>query len=236
MPVDVSVLTDCEATTAFDNFNYTENPISNSGKWTNQVLSGHSNLLADGTSVSPATTPSTDCSAYRNDTSWTTAVVGMLTITTKVGADDGLYGIYVGLEGAGLGSGTPNGYRGEIRIRVGGGADEWRIQIVNAGALSVLSSGTIQEIASGDKFAVVRTSGNAIELWWKSIGTGTWSFIVSTTDATYTAGGKVGVHINDVTAGTISQLEDLKVMNIVAASQALGAPPPPVIRVRLRAY
>lgn len=232
MPVDVSVLQACEAGTAVDTFNRTaETPISDSGKWTNQVLLGESNIDTDGTAAVPSVELD-DCSAYRNDTTWSTNVVAMLTILGKNTSDDALYGIYIALQGAGLGVGTPNGYRGEIRVRAGGSADEWRIQRFDVGVATVISSGTIQEIAAGDKFAVVR-SGSAIELWWKTGGT--WSFIVTASDATYSSGGNVGIYINDVSLSSpVSQLDDLKIANIT--TEIMGAPSPPVTRVRLRAY
>lgn len=232
MPVDVSVLTTLEAKTPIDSFGYSENPISNGGKWTNQILLGEVDLTATGTAAQPSAA-SSDASAYRNDAAATmSADMGaMVTVTSKVSTDDGVVSIYIALQGAGLGVGTPNGYIGEVRIRTTG--DEWRIQRIDVGIPAIISSGTIQEIASGDKFAVIR-NGTAIELWWKSIGTGAWSFIVSATDATYSSGGQVGLRINDLIGGSPDSLtDDLKVTNLSVVSQA---PSPGVVRVRMRAY
>lgn len=229
MPVDVSVLQALAATTALDNFDYTENPISNGGKWTVPVLSGESNLQTNG-SAAIVQSGDADSTGYRNDQNFGPDFSAMITVTTKVSTDNGLVGIHMLLQGAGLGAGTPNGYRGEVRIRTTG--DEWRIQRIDAGALTVLSSGTIQEISAGDSIAVVR-SGNNIELWW--LTGSTWTFIVSASDATYTAAGKIGVHITDLSTND-SREDNLKAQNTAAASTVLGAPSPPVIRVRLRAY
>lgn len=232
MPVDVSVLTALAATTPVDTFNRAdETPLSDGGKWTNQVLSADStiNTTSNALFVSAG---STDCSAYRNDGTGTFSanMSAMVTLLSKVSTDNGIVGIYIALQGAGLGAGTPNGYRGEIRIRTTG--DEWRIQRIDAGIPAVISSGTIQEVSTGDSFAVVR-SGNDIELWW--LTGSTWTFIVSVTDATYTLGGQIGVHVNDL--GTNDSLTDnIRGNNTAAASTTLGAPSPPVIRVRLRAY
>lgn len=235
MPVDVSVLTALEATTAIDAFGYTANPISaNDGTWTDHVETADGDLKTTG-SVVTNVAAAVDATAYRNPAGETYAsdMAAMITVTTKPPLGDGLVGIYIALQGAGLGSGTPNGYRGEIRIRTGAGTDEWRIQRLDgASGPGVISSGTIQEISSGDKFAVVR-SGSAIELWWKTGST--WSFIVTVTDATYTSGGKIGIHINDLNNAAGTELDDLKAQNTVTAVPS-QAPSPPITRIRLRAY
>lgn len=210
LAVDSSVLTALEATTAIDTFTYTENPISNGGKWTNQVLSGDANAQADGSAFTDITA-SDDASAYRNDAAATMSanMAAMITMVAKPGGDDGLVGIHIALQGAGLGAGTPDGYRGEIRVRTT--TDEFRIQRIDAGTPTVISSGTLQEVSAGDKFAVVR-SGSNIELWWKTGST--WTQVVTVSDSTYTAGGQVGLHATDLGSGGTNLLDDLKVMNL----------------------
>lgn len=211
MPVDSSVLTTLEATTAIENFNSTENPLVNGGSgrtWNTPVNSGEGAITTNGTQAA-APAVATDYTGYITDLTYNNAVGAMVSISSKNASDDGLIGLYVGLESAGLGSGTPDGYRGEIRIRSTG--DEWRIQRIDDGVATVLSSGTIQEVTAGDKMAVIRTSGNAIELWWKTGGS--WSFVVSASSSTYTAGGKVGIHITDISTNGNTG-DDLKAMNL----------------------
>lgn len=217
--VDSSVLTKLEATTAIENFDSTENPLVNGGSggtnnWTTPINTGEGAIATDGVQAfAPAV--ATDYTGFRVNT-FGTSVAAMATVPAKNASDDGLVGIYIGLQGAGLGSGSPDGFTGEVRIRTTG--DEWRIQRLDAGTLTVVSSGTIQEISAGDKFAVVR-SGSTIELWWKTGSS--WTMIVQYTSATqYTGGGKIGIHITDL--GTNGNtMDDLKVMNL-SAQKCIG--------------
>lgn len=239
MPVSVTVLTDCEATTAVDNFNYTTSPLAistNDGSWTDAVITGDTFLQADGTQAIGATAVG-QYSGYKNNSGpWGPNFVVMATLSARTDGDtgnaDGTAYLYI-LEGAGLGSGSPDGYIGEWRLRAPGTA-EFRIKRLEAGIeTATLSSGTLQEDSTGDKWALVR-NGNDLEIWWKTGST--WTFMASATDSTYTANKRIGLLTSISSIVSPAYLDDLKAMNIVTAAAALGAPSPPVTRVRLRAY
>lgn len=227
MPVDVSVLTTLEATAAIDTFTYSGNPISGgSALWSNPVVTGQDSLTANGAQAE-GNASSNACTAYRNDVTYGPDIAVMIDLFDKVSTDDGQVGIYL-LQGT---PGSPDGYLGEIRIRTTG--DEWRIKRLDGGVETTLSSGTIQEVSAGDKFAFLYSSGS-LELWWKTGGS--WTFIVAATNSTYSAVKAPGLSVNDLGAATGTDMDNLRAMTIVAASSVIAAPSPPVTRVRLRAY
>jgi hypothetical protein len=219
MPVPVSFLHLLESQTPIDTFTYTGIPISlGSANWSDQVLGGsHNPLQATGAAVM-ATNPDTDNSGWRNDQNWGPNLAMMLTMTTKGSAGNGSIGLYFGLQGAGLGTGTPNGYRGECRIR-SGSTDEFRIQRCDVGVdtqilTATIDPSTLQELIATESLAVIRV-GVQIEVWGK-FGSGVgWNFKGSIGDATYMAAGKVGILINDSTTAD-SVYDSLRVMDIPA--------------------
>ena len=189
----------CEALSPVDDFNYTSNPISaGNSNWTDSVSSGDPVLATiDSGGGGPYCLPgalTSDCTAFWNPVFWGTKVVAVLTMLYKgtENADLGL-GFF---QGAGLGSGTPNGYWGELRIR--SGTDEFRCRKVDAGVDgSLLTSGNLQETASGDKIAVT-IIGATIEMWWKSGSTWTSMFSVTDVSSPYTSSKKAAIKDNGI--------------------------------------
>lgn len=221
MPVSVTVLTDCEATSAVDNFNYTANPIStNDGSWTDSVVTGHSALRTDGSVCLGDDTVAGTYSGYKNNAGpYGPNFVAMAIVNTVMDpAADGTIYLYL-LDGAGPYGGSPNGYAVEWRLR-GSSNDEFRVKRLDAGVETTLSSGTFQEASSGDKWAAVR-NGNDIEVWWKTGSS--WTYMATATDSTYTANKRVGLLVNNASITNTARLDFLQINNIASAVDLTGA-------------
>ncbi|HSG12453.1 MAG TPA: hypothetical protein VLA22_01140, partial [Gaiellaceae bacterium] len=178
---------------SFDRRN--ENPLSDSGRWTNGIGgSAEVGLRVVSRSVL-ACTKSTICSAWRNDASYGPDSEVWATISTLPGDGNELR-LYARLQGAG--ASTYDGYL--LRASQLPGTDELYLERVDDGtALTLLTLS--RELAVGDVL-LLRVSGSTLEAWLRSGAS--WSLVGSVASSTYPGAGLIGVGMS----GTTGRLDD----------------------------
>lgn len=165
-------------TSVLDDFNRAnESPLSQAGAWSDDGSNGLqlvSNAVSSSSSNKQShrtTQPPANCEAF-------------VTIATK--PSDG-QSVNVRARISSLGT-SPNGYF--VHALASSGTDVLTIQRFDAGANTTLAT-VNQEFASGDSIGI-QIVGSRIGLWYKA-SAGSWTELTSTTDATYTAAGYIGI-------------------------------------------
>lgn len=153
-----------------------------------------SNLAAGNTSLSANID-------FRNDATYGADVEVYVTVTTKGGTNQ-YSSVFARMTT--LASGTMDGY--EVRANPAAGTDTFTIYRIDNGTATSIGSASA-EFASGDKIGI-SCIGSTIKAY--QFTGGSWSEIVSASDATYGAAGYIGlgqVHttgrLNDLYVGTI---------------------------------
>jgi hypothetical protein len=178
-----------------DSFNRrNENPLSDSGRWSNGVVGSVETGLR---LVSNALggTKTTTCTAWRNNAQYGPDTEVWARITTLPGTNN-QFRLYARLQQPG--TATYDGYM--LRTNQLSGTDQVLIDRVDNG--TIVNRLTIpQELAVGDVI-LLRVKGSTLEAWLRR-GT-TWSRLGSVVDSTYGGGGHVGVGIR----GKTGRLDD----------------------------
>jgi len=113
--------------------------------------------------------------------------------------------MYLFLRLVSIGSGTTDGYALELKL-----TDSWQLQRVDNGALTGIGLAVVSAVANGDAigFEVI---GSTLK-GYKRVS-GVWSEVLSRTDSTYSAAGKLGIG----TVATATALDDFGGGTIVTA-------------------
>ncbi len=181
------VVTPMEPLPTLDNFNRrNENPLSDSGRWSNGVI-GSSETGLRVVSNALACTRTTTCTAWRSGLGGTfgpdTEVWAR--VTTLPGTNN-QFRLYARLQQPGAGG---SGYM--LRTNQLTGTDQVFLERTDAGVI-VTRLTISRELAAGDTI-LLRVRGTTLEAWLKR-GT-TWSLLGSVADSTYAAAGHVAVGI-----------------------------------------
>jgi Fibronectin type III domain len=202
-----------------DDFNrLNENPLSDSGRWSNGVIgSGETGLYTPSNWL--ACSRSTTCTAWRNSAQYGPDSESWARIATLPGTANSLR-LYVRLQQPG--SGAADGY--ELRTIQQTGTDQVLLERLDNGSL-VTRLTLNQELAAGDTM-LLRAKGTSIEAW-RNDGS-SWSRLGLVTDSTYSTGGYTGIGLR----GTTGRLEDFGARTMggapasaPSAPQALSATP-----------
>ena len=180
---------------ALDSFNRrNENPLSDSGRWSNGVSGSVETGLRVASNALECTKTAT-CTAWRNNTQFGADTEVWARVTTLPGANN-QFRLYARLQQPG--TTTYDGYM--LRTNQLPGTDQVLIDRVDNGAF--VNRLTIsQELAVGDVL-LLRVRGSTLEAWHRR-GT-TWSSLGSVADSTYSGAGYVGVGIR----GKTGRLDD----------------------------
>lgn len=188
---------------SFDRAN--ENPLSDGGKWSNDVLgSGESGLkiVSNQLACSYASTRT----AWRNDQRYGPDTEVTVTVDTKPGVGN-VVRLYARLQTPG--SASFDGY--ELRFLHNSGTDQVLIERVDASVFTTLRT-VDQELTAGDELKL-RVIGSSIQAWrYDGLS---WSEVGEVSDSTYTGRGYVGVGLR----GTSGRLDDFR---------ATSLSPPPI--------
>lgn len=179
-------------TPTIDQFNRTENPLSDNGRWTNQIITGDANLQTDGTALAVTdTTTLHPNSAYRNDQDYGPDCEVYGTVKQLTVGPSSEYSLFLRLQGTGLGSGTPNGYEVNWRIRDHTiQSDDWRVFRFDAGVRTQIGvAAQPANVVQGDVLGGSMV-GSTITMYQNGVSR------VTQTDTTYPAAGKIGIESN----------------------------------------
>jgi hypothetical protein len=179
-------------TPTIDTFDYSANPISaHDGTWTDRIATGDGDLATNGTQCGEAIPEQTEgASAYRNNSSpGPNCEVWVVVDQVPAGSVADIQ-LFVRLQG-GIGSGTPDGYSADCRIRDHGvSQDEWRLFRWDAGTRTVIGSSVVGPNLVGGDLITVTMVNTTLGIWVNG------GLVNSTTSATYTAAGRIGVYLN----------------------------------------
>ena len=171
-----------EYATTKDNFNYTENPISNSGKWDGPLYSATRTMPnANGSAITGG-----DWGAYWTPEQWANGEVYAKLTTLVINS---VWCRVTNPKTAGLSGYAATATAGQIIL-----------SRVDAGANTNLVTVTSYPVAAGDRIAL-RARGTTLEVLWQASGSSDWVRAIRTTDATY-ASGYSGL------SGFFSQMDD----------------------------
>lgn len=128
-----------------------------------------------------------------------------------------------------IGSGTTDGY--EVEAKRTASSHEWRLGRWDDDVLTTLGATFTQALASGDLIGL-RMVGSSIEAWHKPAA-GSWTQLATRTDSTYTAAGKAGLKLGDVSDQNVTA-DDFYAQSgisptiaaVVAAATASSVAPP----------
>jgi fibronectin type 3 domain-containing protein len=182
-----------------------ESPLSDSGRWSNSILSTNE-LGFNVTSNQLACSKTTTCTAWRNDASYGPDSESWARIATLPGNGNAVR-LYVRVQSPGT-SGA-DGY--VLFFSQASGTDQVSLYRLTNGALTVLQA-VPQEIAAGDTL-LLRAHGSTLESWRRSGST--WTRLGTVSDSTYAGAGYAGVGLR----GTTGRLDDF-------GARTLGAAPP----------
>ena len=188
------IVTPVEPLPTLDAFNRrNENPLSDSGRWSNGIIgSVETGLRVQSNAIE--CTKTTTCTAWRNNASYGPDTEVWARVTTLPGTNNG-FRLYARLQGAGS---SQTGYM--LRTNQLAGTDQVLLDRLD-GATIVNRLTIARELAAGDTI-LLRVKGTTLEAWLKR-GT-TWSLLGSVADSTYAAVGRVGVGIR----GKTGRLDD----------------------------
>ena len=167
-----------------------ENPLSEGGNWAALNSSSTNNLILVSNAASVSGTGATIDGSYWTLSDFGPDLEAYITVSTVGG---GTSRIAARLQGVG-GSNTWDGYTVACNIVQ---TTISRITNGNSATLMVVS----QAYANGDKLGM-RITGDVIQAWRQPSGSGTWTLMVSATDAVYRSAGKIGL-VSNSTDGRI---------------------------------
>jgi fibronectin type 3 domain-containing protein len=191
-----------------DSFNRAnENPLSDSGRWTNAIIGGESGLNVSSNQLACSVT--TTCTARRNDAQYGPDVEVSARLPTLPGVGNQLR-LYARLQGT-------TGY--VLRAAQLSGTDEVWLERFNGGLTRLLT--IPQELVAGDTL-LLRAKGSTIEAWRLPSG-GSWSRLGFVQDSTYAVAGFVGVGLR----GTTGRVDDFGARTFGAATPDTTPPTDP---------
>lgn len=173
-------------TPILDDFKRGNTGPSPSSSWTNGILTFTGGLVV----VNNQATQESG-GAYRQGSYWNTAFtanqeVFCTCVFGTLAANDGI-SLYTRL--ANVGSGTTDGY--ELEVMYNGSSFDWSLIRVDNGSTPLLTTGS-QTVATGNK-VMLQAYGSTISALLYSGGT--WTQVLSASDANYSAGGFVGAEV-----------------------------------------
>lgn len=172
---------------------------------TNAVIVGASSSTVDCEDLAATnTTTGVEGDAYYNVATFN---ANSETYATIVATGSGLHGS-VSVRLANIGGNTTDGYL----VYWSENNDVLDIYRIDNGALTLLGTGVAQDPANGDSFGI-RAVGSQICSWYK-VGAGAWTERECVTDATYSAGGRIGFTVSGGTA--IGQVDDFGGGNVAS--------------------
>ena len=175
-----------------------QNPLSEGGNWAN-LDTAHGNALQR-ISNAVGCTASTTGESY-----WTPADIGAdveayLTMPTLPGNGNNI-SISARVLQAG-GNATYDGYRVRMNQVAGSNNDALDICRVDNAVVTSLASFASRDFVAGEKIGI-RCIGSTVQAWYYSGGV--WTLAAQATDTTYSATGKVAIHLR----GTTGRLDDV---------------------------
>lgn len=173
------------STAVLDDFNRSEDPLSQSGAWSGPIESGLTQLLTNGTGAKCVTGGA--AGSYRNADVGPNCEV-YCTISTKDAANDSVY-LYTRTQSPGLAG--IDAYVLEAKAQ-SAGTDQLTLFRVDDGAGTQLGATISQEFANGDKYGL-EAIGADLNIYYYTGGS--WSLLGSRSDGTYSAAGKLGMTI-----------------------------------------
>ena len=199
-------------TSVIDPFTQADGPLSAS--WTTPLFTGDNTLRVLSNECARSAGGGSFGNAY-----WNVATFGPDCEVYGTGTVKPSSGLYIGLwlRTTSPSTATPDAYFGEIRD----GANQ-EINIVNDGVFATLGASVPQAWAAGDKWGL-EAIGDQIVLYLFSGGS--WTAIITRTDATYSAAGNIGLEID----GTAARWDAFGGGTVVPAPSAPG---PPLLTVR----
>lgn len=186
--------------------------------WTNTVLRGATSSTVDcEDTAATATTTGTEADMYWHATTFNADSEAYGTV---VGTLAGFVSAAVGVRMVNIGASTTDGYM----VKVSDGLATIVIERIDNGTSTEIAT-EAQTITSGDSFGI-RAEGSSICSWYK-LAAGGWTQIECATDATYTAGGNLGVMVQG--NGAVGALDDVGGGNLAAAAGVLQSPALPSV-------
>lgn len=177
-----------QSTAILDDFNYTESPLSNGGKWANPDTAW-TPLQANGTVAKQTSSPYSNSYWTPEQFAGDDAEIWALTFGGNSPAH--AWGFHLYTIGSVGGSGASDGYFWRMEITTGGGTCYLYRLDNNAG--TVLDTETNNPPTGGGWLGLIRRNGNDIEGWASTDGGANWTLYVSATDTTYTGPYYVGL-------------------------------------------
>ncbi|MDH4341173.1 MAG: fibronectin type III domain-containing protein, partial [Thermoleophilia bacterium] len=193
-----------------DDFNRAnENPLSDSGKWSNAVNGGVETGLNVNSNTLACAVSST-CTAWRNNAQYGPESEVWSRISTLPGNGNAIR-LYARVQAPGT-----SGYDGYMLLysQLSGTDQVVLFRITNSSLAAVLTVN--QEFAAGDRL-LLRATGSTLEAWRYA---GSWSRLGTASDSTYGAAGWVGVGLR----GTSGRLDDFGARTSGAVATSPDAP------------
>lgn len=100
-------------------------------------------------------------------------------------------------------------------------AGVWTVMRIDNGAASTIATGSTQAMAVGDKIGFKAVGNQVLGYWWNSAN-GTWNLMVTATDGTYTAGGRLCVEMRIQTIDDFGGGTTLNVHEQLGSQAAIG--------------
>ena len=170
-----------------DNFNRTEDPLSDSGNWTMDVPTGDADFSTNGTQALDNSTPA---SGWRSDQTYgaDSEVYALLDTATT----DGFRTLWI--RGSDFGTTGEDGYA--IGIEKKTGSDQFFVDEVTNGTFDTISTVTDAEFVNGDSIGG-EAIGTTIRMMWKT--SGSWTEKRSIADELHQGAGNIGMAVTAAT-------------------------------------
>jgi len=196
--------------TVIDNFNRTENPVSDGGKWTCPLNTGNGSLET----VVGAYLQSTggDCDGYRNDQDYGPDCEIYATLQTVDVTNGHEWALFARIAA----TGSIDGYKLSITTSTGP-IFTWELRVVTDSSDAALGASFTQPLSNADAVGL-QIIGDTLYAWHKPAA-GSWTNLTSRVDGsnTYPSAGKFGVYIG----GADWQLDSLNGGTIEAGTPNL---------------
>ncbi len=207
-------------TAVLDNFNRTENPLSDGGKWTGGTWGSTGVLATNGTQVYYTGT-SSNPQYYRNDQTYGPDCEVYCTVAVKPGSNSGFGWLHARIQQ--VGSAAADGYVIRI-VEVVAGTDTVEIYRLDNGSFTLLGSAFSQELAAGDSVGF-EAVGSTLSVYYKA-SAGSWTSLGSRTDTTYASAGYIGIggatntafRLDDFGGGTVATGQSVNVSGKTSAA------------------
>lgn len=215
--------------TLLDDFNRANEGPPPSANWTSGI-----EAFTGGLVVSSNILTQSDA-AFREGAYWNAADFGpdvdlVVDLAAGMATENDSLNLFARL--ANVGAGATDGYG--LFVSRGASDTSWSISRLDNNVPTEISANPdpTQAVAVGDQVALQITGSSIIG--WHKPSAGSWAQIVTATDATYTAAGKVGVeitngttvHLDNFSASTIASGTDATVTGVAAESTASSEEPP----------